>query len=71
MTEQRQTVALDNRAIAARIFGLYLAPRWKALSVSVLCAVLFAGLSGLLLNVLQPAVDQLNHRADSDRKSVV
>ena len=65
MTEQRQTVALDNRAIAARIFGLYLAPRWKALSVSVLCAVLFAGLSGLLLNVLQPAVDQLNHRADS------
>ena len=65
MTEQSQTVALDNRAIAARICGLYLAPRWKALSVSVLCAVLFAGLSGLLLNVLQPAVDQLTHRADS------
>jgi subfamily B ATP-binding cassette protein MsbA len=39
-------------------------PRWKALSVSVLCAVLFAGLSGLLLNVLQPAVDQLTHRDD-------
>ncbi len=64
MTEQRQTVALDNRSIAARVVRLYLAPRWKALSVSVLCAVLFAGLSGLLLNVLQPAVDQLTHRAD-------
>ena len=64
MTEQRQTVALDNRAITARVVRLYLAPRWKALSVSVLCAVLFAGLSGLLLNVLQPAVDQLTHRAD-------
>ncbi len=64
MTEERQTFALDNRAIAARVVRLYLAPRWKAVSVSVLCAVLFAGLSGLLLNVLQPAVDQLTHRAD-------
>ena len=38
---------------------IYLAPRWKALTASLVCAGLFAALSGLLLNVLQPAVDQL------------
>jgi subfamily B ATP-binding cassette protein MsbA len=38
---------------------IYLAPRWKALTASIVCAGAFAALSGLLLNVLQPAVDQL------------
>jgi subfamily B ATP-binding cassette protein MsbA len=51
--------ALTGGAIAARIARLYLAPRWKAVAVSVVCAGLFAGLSGLLLNTLRPAVDQL------------
>ena len=54
---------LENRDIAARVARLYLAPRWKALAVSVLCAGVFAGLSGLLLGVLQPAVDQLTRHA--------
>jgi len=41
---------------------IYLAPRWKALAAALVCAGVFAGLSGLLLNVLQPAVDQLTRR---------
>jgi subfamily B ATP-binding cassette protein MsbA len=45
--------------IAVRLAGRYLAPRWKALSVSLLCAALFAVLSGLLLGILQPAVNDL------------
>ncbi len=46
-------------SVAARIARRYLAPRWRALSVSVLCAVIFAGLTGLLLGILQPAVNDL------------
>jgi subfamily B ATP-binding cassette protein MsbA len=51
--------AQHNRDIAARVARIYLVPRWKALAASLLCAGVFAALSGLLLNILQPAVDQL------------
>ncbi len=64
MTEQSPSPALTGRDVAARVARLYLAPRWKALAVSVVCAALFAGLSGLLLNILQPAVDQLTRHPD-------
>jgi subfamily B ATP-binding cassette protein MsbA len=59
MNEIAPKPVLATRDVAARLARLYLAPRWKALSVSVLCAAVFAGLSGLLINILQPAVDQL------------
>lgn len=52
-------IARPGRAMAARIGGAYLAPRWKGLAVSILCAVVFAALSGLLLRILQPAVNDL------------
>ena len=45
--------------VAARIAAHYLAPRWKAFGASVICAALFAGLSGALLGILQPAVNDL------------
>jgi subfamily B ATP-binding cassette protein MsbA len=45
---------------------IYLAPRWKALAASLACAGVFAALSGLLLNVLQPAVDQLTRHPAGD-----
>jgi len=45
--------------VAARIARRYLAPRWRALGVSLVCAAIFAGLSGLLLGILQPAVNDL------------
>jgi ATP-binding cassette, subfamily B, bacterial MsbA len=50
---------LRDRDIVARLAGRYLAPRWRGLAVSVLCAAIFAGLSGLLLGILQPAVNDL------------
>jgi ATP-binding cassette, subfamily B, bacterial MsbA len=50
---------LRSRDIIARLASRYLAPRWRGLAVSVLCAAIFAGLSGLLLAILQPAVNDL------------
>jgi subfamily B ATP-binding cassette protein MsbA len=47
------------REIAARLAARYLAPRWKALGVALICAAAFAALSGLLLGILQPAVNDL------------
>ena len=44
---------------AARLASRYLAPRWKALCVALACAAVFATLSGLLLGILQPAVNAL------------
>lgn len=50
---------------AARLASRYLAPRWKALVVALACAAVFAGLSGLLLGILQPAVNALVGRTKS------
>jgi subfamily B ATP-binding cassette protein MsbA len=50
---------LKTTDVAARLAGRYLAPRWPALGVSLLCAAIFAILSGLLLAILQPAVNDL------------
>ncbi len=44
---------------AARLASRYLAPRWKALCVALASAAVFAALSGLLLGILQPAVNAL------------
>jgi subfamily B ATP-binding cassette protein MsbA len=52
------------RQIALRVARLYLAPRWKALTLALLLGAVFAGLTGLLLNILQPAVNQVTvHQA--------
>ncbi|HEY2177872.1 MAG TPA: ATP-binding cassette domain-containing protein [Caulobacteraceae bacterium] len=45
--------------VAARLAGRYLAPRWRSLGVALICAALFAVLSGILLAILQPAVNDL------------
>jgi subfamily B ATP-binding cassette protein MsbA len=54
---------LTARTIGVRVARLYLAPRWKALAGAIACAIVFAVLSGVLLNILQPAVDAITHRA--------
>jgi subfamily B ATP-binding cassette protein MsbA len=56
---------LTARDIAFRVARLYLAPRWKGLLLAVILAAVFAGLSGLLLNLLQPAVNRITHHADA------
>ncbi|HEY2051895.1 MAG TPA: ABC transporter ATP-binding protein [Caulobacteraceae bacterium] len=59
------TVPASSRAVALRVARLYLAPRWKGLLAAVLCAAVFAALSYVLLNALQPAVNAVTHRADA------
>ena len=61
MTTQNPASAAQatNKALAGRILKTYLAPRWKGLSVSVLCAVIVAALSALLIQILDPAINQL------------
>ncbi|MEO8926715.1 MAG: ABC transporter ATP-binding protein [Caulobacteraceae bacterium] len=53
------STAFTDRDVVARLARRYLAPRWPALSVSIVCAAIFAVLSGLLLGILQPAVNDL------------
>jgi subfamily B ATP-binding cassette protein MsbA len=59
MTNMPGLLAPPARGIAARIASTYLRPRWRGLAVSILCAIAFAAFSGLLLKVLQPAVNEL------------
>jgi ATP-binding cassette, subfamily B, bacterial MsbA len=58
-------VPATTRAVALRVARIYLAPRWKGVAAAALCAVVFAALSGVLLNILQPAVDAVTHRSDA------
>jgi subfamily B ATP-binding cassette protein MsbA len=53
------TLALSTPAVIDRVARRYLAPRWKGLAASLLCAVAFAALQGVLLSMLQPAVNDL------------
>lgn len=54
-----ERTAPSERDLAARILGRYLLPRWRSLGLAFACAAAFAALSGLLLGILQPAVNQL------------
>ena len=51
--------SITDRALASRVLHTYLAPRWKGLSLSVLCAAVVAGLSAWLIQILDPAINQL------------
>jgi subfamily B ATP-binding cassette protein MsbA len=51
--------SITDRALASRVLRTYLAPRWKGLSLSVLCAAVVAGLSAWLIQILDPAINQL------------
>jgi subfamily B ATP-binding cassette protein MsbA len=59
MTHDSQVPGPASRDVAWRVARLYLAPRWKGLTVSMICAALAAALSGLLVNILQPAINGL------------
>jgi subfamily B ATP-binding cassette protein MsbA len=51
--------ALSDRAIIARTLREYVAPRWKGMTAATLCAVVVAGLTGWLAQILQPAVNTM------------
>jgi len=57
----RQT---PNRELALRVLRTYLAPRWKGLTVSIICAVFVAFFSAKLIQILEPAINDLlvNHK---------
>jgi subfamily B ATP-binding cassette protein MsbA len=58
-TPASPTQPMTSRAVIGRVARTYLTPRWKGLAASLLCAVAFAALSGLLLKILQPAVNDM------------
>ncbi len=66
--ELLELAPMDRRtgAAAVRVVRRYLAPRWRSLTLALALAAVFAGLSGWLLNLLQPAV---NHIAAPGRPS--
>ncbi len=55
----RQAPSPKETSVAARIAARYIAPRWRMFAASLACATAFAALSGLLLGILQPAVNDL------------
>jgi subfamily B ATP-binding cassette protein MsbA len=50
---------LSARALAARVWRVYLAPRWKGWAGAMVAAVFVAGLSAWLVQILKPATNQL------------
>jgi len=65
MSEPAQTeVELPVRALIGRIATTYLKPRWKGLTVAMLAAIAVAVLSAKLIQILEPAINDLlvNHK---------
>jgi len=50
---------MTDRQLAARVWRTYLKPRWKGVAVALVCAGIVAGLSGLLVQLLEPAMNDL------------
>ena len=50
---------MTDRQLAGRVWRTYLKRRWRGVSVALLCAILVAGLSTLLAQMIEPAVNDL------------
>ena len=50
---------LSTRVVAARIARTYLAPRWKGWTTAMIAAVAVAALSAILIQILEPAINDL------------
>ena len=55
---------LSTRAVIGRIARVYMAPRWKGWTLAMICAVAVAYLSASLIQILEPAINDLlvNHK---------
>ena len=75
MTHARAAIAVDRdlqlRPLIARIWRDYVRRRWGLMVVASLCAAGMAGLTGLLTQVLRPAVDGLLVLKDSHALAIV
>jgi len=56
---ERAPPELSARALSARVAKVYMAPRWKGWIVAMLAAIVVAGLSARLIQIIRPAVDDL------------
>ncbi|HEX5776797.1 MAG TPA: ABC transporter transmembrane domain-containing protein, partial [Caulobacteraceae bacterium] len=54
----------SNRELALRVGRTYLLPRWKGLTVSIIAAIVVAFFSAKLIQILEPAINDLlvNHK---------
>lgn len=50
---------MTDRQLATRVWQAYLKRRWKGVTVALVCAAIVAGLSGLLVQLLEPAMNDL------------
>ncbi|HYE45700.1 MAG TPA: ABC transporter ATP-binding protein [Caulobacter sp.] len=50
---------MTNRQLAMRVARTYLRPRWKGVVIALACAAIGAGLSALLVALLEPATNDL------------
>lgn len=59
-----QAADLSTRAVAVRIARTYMAPRWKGWTVAMIAAIAVAYLSASLIQILEPAINDLlvNHK---------
>ena len=62
----RSPKAASDRAIALRLFRVYLAPRWRGLAASIVCAVLVAGLTAVLAWLLNPVIKKIFEQKRTD-----
>jgi subfamily B ATP-binding cassette protein MsbA len=58
------TAELPTRAVIARIARVYMKPRWKGWTVAMIAAICVAYLSASLIQILEPAINDLlvNHK---------
>ncbi|MDB5450559.1 MAG: ABC-type multidrug transport system, ATPase and permease component, partial [Phenylobacterium sp.] len=61
---ERAPPELSARALIARVARVYMAPRWKGWTVAMLAAVVVAYCTSRLVQVLEPATNDLmvNHK---------
>jgi ATP-binding cassette, subfamily B, bacterial MsbA len=50
---------LTGRQLIARVAATYLKPRWRGVTLALVCALLSAGFSALLVKMLEPAANDL------------
>lgn len=64
MSDPAKSAEPSARALIGRIARVYLAPRWQGLTVALLAAIAVAVLSAKLIQILEPAINDLlvNHK---------
>ncbi len=64
MSQAPAPAELPTRAVIGRIWRAYMAPRWRGWTIAMVAAIAVAGLSASLIQILEPAINDLlvNHK---------